>query len=214
MLVHSEKSQKQNFYESEDFKKILADLDPETFINDPDPMLAIECLLEARRNNIAVPEACLRWLALHLQTWYDAQGEPSLDELLGLSLGHGKRSPFQEDIRHERDKQMSTEIGMLKLLGVGLEDAAEMVRKKVAARPHLESGSLISRAAILRNYRVYPERAELERSIISIRDTLSPEGWLIFFDSFPSDSFSARVRERHAQVKELVSQSKSPLIDQ
>jgi hypothetical protein len=208
MRVRRKKSLKQHFYESEDFMKVLENLDPETFIDVPNPVLAIECFLEARKNKIAIPEACLRWLTLNLQAWHDAQGEKPLDELLGLSLGHGKRASFQNDIRHERDKKIFIEIEMLKLLGVGLEDAAEMVRRKLASRGNHEGGLLIGQAAIVRNYKASPVRADLKETIMSYRHTLSPEGWLAFFDSFSPDSFSSRVRKLHAKAKKLVSRSK------
>lgn len=110
---------------------IWAHLKAITFLENKDPVYAIESFLLSRRAGAPPEESVLQWLEKCLKGWHDGQGKKTLDSIMELHSGVSRKSRFRKLLLNQRDEMAVLDIARLKHLGARIEDAAEMVCERL-----------------------------------------------------------------------------------
>lgn len=100
------------------------------------PVYSIEAFLIAHENGIYPPMWVLNFIADKLREFHKVMGKKSLDAVFGFKKGRGQKGKgatplFKKLCEDERDEILHLHVFRLTLLGYTIEDASEMVARKL-----------------------------------------------------------------------------------
>jgi hypothetical protein len=164
-----------------------------------DPVYAMEVFLTCRRAGFRPPEWALKWIEDAFRKWCDAQGNSSLDCIMGLN-GRGKRRAFKAAERRANSLKLFVDVAKLVALGATVREAAYMVcclqnPAGCASDDPSESDRLEKKADTLaQKYVRYPARTELKRYYDAL--LAHPGVWKVseYIATFPRASVAPKLR--------------------
>lgn len=86
---------------------------------------AMAAFCNARTSGEPIPEVILKFLDDSFKEWIKNDGTKSLDEILGIKPGRGKKSVLSDEYTKKRNERLFETMARLIALGWSVKDAAE-----------------------------------------------------------------------------------------
>ena len=97
------------------------------------PLVALEAFLVAYKGGLFPPLWALKWFCERLEEWHKSNDKTRLDEALGLRpKGKGKWPAFKKALQADFHDKIRRNVGMLRCVGLTLDDAAKRVAADMA----------------------------------------------------------------------------------
>ncbi len=164
-----------------------------------DPVYAMEVFMTNRQAGFRPREWVLKWIEDAFRKWFDAQGDSSLDSIMGLN-GRGKRRAFKAAQRRANCLKLFVDVAKLVALGATVREAAYMVcclqnPAGCTSDDPNESDRLEKKAdSLAQKYMRYPARTELKRYYDAL--LTQPGVWKVseYMATFPKASVAPKLR--------------------
>lgn len=165
---------------------------PKVIFSAIEPFTAMILFMQARENNLKIPEFLLDWVARVFSKWFQAEGKTSFEVILGLDSTHAGYAAFKKELLNLRNTYIYKHIALLRALGYTVDEAIDKViqqarnpahvwnhsKWQIAETDPLQKDSLLT----FRNYYYkWPIREQVELSIKHLLEhCLSEESWKRF----------------------------------